>query len=187
MFKQKVIIIHSSAIVQKGLADVLLHTCNVSVSQFIDDYSAVKYAFHFKKCILFIDLELINNNINLFTELKHKGNSVYLIADNSVSIIPVLPYEDIIFIQDNLTAIQKKLNYFFPLFPQKAVEPDELTSREIEVLKLVTQGNSNKETAEYLSISIHTVISHRKNICRKLEIKTVSGLTLYALINNLIS
>lgn len=187
MVKQKVVIIHNSAIIQKGLADILLHTCNIPVSQIISDYSDVKSAFRLKKCILLIDSELVIHNLKQLTELKQKGNSVYLIADNSVSTIPEVPNEDIIFINDNLTAIQKKLNSFFPSLPQKTVEPDELTYRETEVLKLVAQGNSNKEIADYLSISIHTVISHRKNICRKLEIKTISGLTLYALINNLIN
>lgn len=187
MVKQKVVIIHSSAIIQKGLAELLLHTCNISVSQFITDYSAFTNTLPFKKCVLFIDQELINNTPDQVTELIRKENSVYVVADKPDSVIHSLPYKGIFFIHDNLTEIQKKLNGFFPSLPQKTVEPDELTNREIEVLKLVAQGNSNKEIADYLSISIHTVISHRKNICSKLEIKTISGLTLYASINNLIN
>jgi DNA-binding CsgD family transcriptional regulator len=62
-----------------------------------------------------------------------------------------------------------------------------LTSREIDVLKLVARGQLNKQIAERLSISMHTVISHRKNITRKLAIKTVSALTMYAVLNGLIS
>ncbi|MCX6120832.1 MAG: LuxR C-terminal-related transcriptional regulator [Ignavibacteriales bacterium] len=62
-----------------------------------------------------------------------------------------------------------------------------LSSREIEVLQLVACGFLNKEIADQLSISLHTVISHRKNITRKLQIKTVAGLTIYALLNGLIS
>ncbi|MFH1742376.1 MAG: LuxR C-terminal-related transcriptional regulator, partial [bacterium] len=62
-----------------------------------------------------------------------------------------------------------------------------LTSREIDVLKLVARGQSNKQIADRLSISMHTVISHRKNITRKLGVKTVSGLTMYAVLNGLIS
>jgi DNA-binding CsgD family transcriptional regulator len=64
---------------------------------------------------------------------------------------------------------------------------EELTNREIEVLKLVAQGFINKQIADVLCISTHTVISHRKNITRKLGISTVSGLTVYALINGLIN
>lgn len=56
----------------------------------------------------------------------------------------------------------------------------ELSVREIEVLALVTKGLINKEIADKLSISLTTVISHRKNITEKLGIKSVSGLTIYA-------
>jgi regulator of cell morphogenesis and NO signaling len=66
-------------------------------------------------------------------------------------------------------------------------ELDQLTSREVEVLQLVACGLLNKEIADTLSISLHTVISHRKNITKKLEIRTVAGLTIYALMNGLIS
>lgn len=62
-----------------------------------------------------------------------------------------------------------------------------LSSREIEVLKLVAMGHINKHIADVLSISLHTVISHRKNITGKLGIKTVSGLTMYAVLNGLVS
>jgi len=62
-----------------------------------------------------------------------------------------------------------------------------LTSRELEVLQLVASGFLNKQIADKLSISLHTVISHRKNITRKLQIKTIAGLTVYALLNGLIS
>jgi DNA-binding CsgD family transcriptional regulator len=64
---------------------------------------------------------------------------------------------------------------------------DGLTVRETEVLTLVAQGLLNKEIAEQLGISLHTVISHRKNIASKLGIKTVSGFTMYAAMNGLIS
>jgi regulator of cell morphogenesis and NO signaling len=62
-----------------------------------------------------------------------------------------------------------------------------LSQREREVLQLVACGFINKEIADKLYISLHTVISHRKNITRKLQIKTVAGLTIYALLNGLIS
>lgn len=61
-----------------------------------------------------------------------------------------------------------------------------LSDREIDVLREVVQGLSNKEIADKLFISIHTVISHRKNITRKLNIHTTAGLTIYAIVNNLI-
>ena len=63
----------------------------------------------------------------------------------------------------------------------------ELSSRETDVLQLVVKGITNKEIAERLNISLNTVLSHRKNITSKLGIKTVSGLTFYAIMNGVIS
>lgn len=62
----------------------------------------------------------------------------------------------------------------------------ELSAREIEVLTLITKGLINKEIADKLHISLTTVISHRKNITEKLGIKSVSGLTVYAVMNGYI-
>ena len=59
----------------------------------------------------------------------------------------------------------------------------ERSAREIEVLILITKGFINKEIAEKLNISLTTVISHRKNITEKLGIKSVPGLTIYAVMN----
>ena len=57
---------------------------------------------------------------------------------------------------------------------------NDLSMREIEVLSLVARGFINKEIADKLNISLATVITHRKNITEKLGIKSVSGLTIYA-------
>ena len=65
-------------------------------------------------------------------------------------------------------------------------EGEELSAREKEILVCVAKGMLNKEIADAENISIHTVITHRKNITRKTGIKTVAGLTVYALLNNLI-
>ena len=65
-------------------------------------------------------------------------------------------------------------------------EGEELSVREKEILVCVAKGMLNKEIADRLNLSIHTVITHRKNITRKTGIKTVAGLTVYALLNNLI-
>ena len=62
----------------------------------------------------------------------------------------------------------------------------DLSERERDVLVLVAKGMANKEIADRLNISIHTVMSHRKNITHKTGIKSVAGLTVYALLNNLL-
>jgi DNA-binding CsgD family transcriptional regulator len=67
----------------------------------------------------------------------------------------------------------------------KSVHGD-LTVREKDVLSLVARGHSNKEIADKLFISVHTVISHRKNVTEKLGIKSISGLTVYAMLNKII-
>ena len=59
----------------------------------------------------------------------------------------------------------------------------ELSAREIEVLVLITKGLIYKEIADKLNIGLTTVITHRKNITEKLGIKSVSGLTIYAVMN----
>ena len=69
---------------------------------------------------------------------------------------------------------------------ESATPGDKLSAREIEILSGVAQGLLNKEIASKLNISIHTVITHRKNIARKTGIKTIAGLTAYAILNNLI-
>ena len=64
--------------------------------------------------------------------------------------------------------------------PQKKVL---LSPREIEVLSLVVQGFINKEISDKLNISLTTVITHRKNITEKLGMRSVSALTIYAVMN----
>ena len=65
----------------------------------------------------------------------------------------------------------------------ESTDTHDLSAREIEVLVLITKGLINKEIADKLNISLTTVISHRKNITEKLGIKSVSGLTIYAVMN----
>ena len=58
-----------------------------------------------------------------------------------------------------------------------------LTDREIEVMSLIVQGYINKEIAERLNIGLATVITHRKNIMDKLGLRSVSALTIYAVMH----
>lgn len=63
---------------------------------------------------------------------------------------------------------------------------NDLTKREIDVLKLITKEKNSKSIAEALSISINTVETHRKNLIKKLNVKNVVGLALYAVKNNIV-
>jgi len=61
-----------------------------------------------------------------------------------------------------------------------------LSDREKDVIIGVVQGLQNKEIADKLNISVHTVITHRRNIARKLQIHSPAGLTIYAIVNGLV-
>ena len=64
--------------------------------------------------------------------------------------------------------------------------PDALSDREKDVIISLVQGMSNKEIADHLCISVNTVITHRRNIARKLQIHSPAGLTIYAIVNGLV-
>ncbi len=69
----------------------------------------------------------------------------------------------------------------------KSPEQEELSEREKEVVTCVVKGMTNKEVADKLFISLNTVLTHRKNIARKLQIRSVAGLTIYAIVNKLVN
>lgn len=183
---KKVIIIHSSAIVQQGLANVLRNYFKCAITMF-SDYSAYSKSDDAANPnnILFIDEALIDckkgNTITGDTHTRAifriKGSSSLKernedTAEITLNILPEDLYE--------------KVKHVFNFEEQLIDEHEGLSAREIDVLRLVAQGYSNKEIAEKLFISIHTVMSHRKNITEKLGIKSISGLTVYAIINNFI-
>lgn len=97
------------------------------------------------------------------------------------------PYDAVIGIYDTPTTVVRKLRSAVESQQDSPrAEGEELSSREKEILVSVAKGMLNKEIADQYNISIYTVITHRKNITRKTGIKTVAGLTVYALLNNLI-
>ncbi len=68
--------------------------------------------------------------------------------------------------------------------PQPRQEP--LSDREKEIIVCIVKGMSNKQIADALCISVHTVITHRRNIVAKLQIHSAAGLTIYAIVNKLV-
>lgn len=77
--------------------------------------------------------------------------------------------------------------------PQHSRMPDsdqariaELSNREKEVICLIAKGLTNKEIADKLYLSVHTVTTHRRNICNKLEIHSPAGITIFAIVNGLL-
>jgi len=137
---------------------------------FIDEQHYQKNKFFLEKFKDKVFLVIINNNkdINLDDE-----KIVYLdICSNKNLILKFF---------ENLTSRINSLNQ------SEEDENKELTSREKLILQMIAKGMTTKSIADNLGLSIQTVSTHRKNISQKLEIKTVSGLTLYAILNNLIT
>lgn len=78
------------------------------------------------------------------------------------------------------------LNITNMVFKDGAQNAETLSNREKDVIIALVQGMANKEIASHLNISINTVITHRRNIARKLQIHSPAGLTIYAIVNGLI-
>jgi len=90
-------------------------------------------------------------------------------------------------IQDNKFQLVEALQKIVGNRDQEIIGNEQLLSkRETEILRELALGLTNQEVADKLFLSVHTVMTHRKKITRKLGIKTVSGLTVYALMNNLV-
>lgn len=98
--------------------------------------------------------------------------------------------EDAIF-APAIELVEKKLDEkfeqnSFAASPAVDLSEDGLSEREIDVVKGVVLGLSNKEIAEKLYISTNTVITHRRNIAKKLDIHSAAGLTVYAIVHKLV-
>lgn len=81
----------------------------------------------------------------------------------------------------------EKFNVLESVLAIEEYEEDTLTPREKDVVVAVVKGLTNKEIAEEFYLSPHTIITHRRNIARKLNIHSASGLTIYAIMNKLVS
>lgn len=89
--------------------------------------------------------------------------------------------------KEPVATIIETLRHTIQRLEHNTSEGEQLSQREIEVLKLIVRGHINKEIAEELNISINTVLTHRKNISSKLGIRSVSGLSVYAMMNGYLS
>lgn len=184
------IIIEKSYLIRRSLSDFLLEKYkNIQLFDEIEDFDSLLSLIEKSSlsCI-FIDINTIE---------KYK-RYLHTIPENSI-IIPIFEsktehekysnFKSYISIFDEkkqiLETIQRAINYISTKIPAQH-QLNELSKREKIVLQLIAKGFSSKVIADKLGISIQTVSTHRKNISGKLNIKTLSGLTVYAIINNLI-
>ena len=97
-------------------------------------------------------------------------------------------FREVIELSDNKQKVANKIFNLINNSDDSSSQNDsvDLSNRETDVLVCVAKGMTNKDISDMLNISVHTVITHRKNIVKKTGIKSVSGLTVYALLNNLV-
>jgi DNA-binding NarL/FixJ family response regulator len=99
-------------------------------------------------------------------------------------------YDEQIALYDHADTIASKLDSLSGVDDDEAsapeAEPETLSQREKEIVVCVVKGLTNKAIADQLFLSIHTVITHRRNIARKLQIHSPAGLTIYAIVNKLV-
>lgn len=181
----KIIIVHPSDIILHGLSNILSETFSDEIILLKHPDELTDYP-HLSGLLIIIIYE---DYVNLF---KH-------IIDNSLATCTLKFIEfkqanniknsnTIIHLRENKSSVIDKVNQCITSF--KSVKHDkgnnELSPREIDVLKLLTKGYANKEIADKLFISTHTVISHRKNISEKTGIRSASGLTMFAVLKKII-
>ena len=186
----RVIICEASEIIAIGLAEIIDGMAQFDVVARLDSPEHLSEKITATDAnLLIIDPMLLGfHSKDFLSQLGKEHPNVVIIAlvstylDHSM----LTPFGGVIEINDPKAKIISKMNEFSQSEATKNTDDVELSKRETDVLIAVAKGMMNKEIADQMNISIHTVISHRKNITRKTGIKSVSGLTVYALLNNLI-
>lgn len=188
--RNRVIICEASEIIAIGLAEIIDGIAQFDVVSRIDNPEQLcEKAIALDANLLIINPMLLGfQNRDFLIQLGKELPSVTLVALVTASLdhSMLTPYHGVIGINDTRSKVISKMNEFARSETSKNLDDVELSKRETDVLVAVAKGMMNKEIADQMNISIHTVISHRKNITRKTGIKSVSGLTVYALLNNLI-
>ena len=191
--KKTVALITPSAMVSKGLEDILDESGEFKVEECFRDISRPVEA---RLGTLDPDVVIIDPSVLDFRSRKDGRSKLADICDSIVIALggPGLTdevlrqYDGSISIYDSREDILRKTRSSVEAKQSETSVSDsgDLSAREKEILVCVAKGMLNKEIADKLCLSIYTVITHRKNITRKTGIKTVAGLTVYALLNNLI-
>lgn len=184
----RILVAEPSYLVRKGLSSILNELKTVTKIDEIAGPDELKDALE----SLLPNLVLVNTTISCLPDidkiLKKHSSDVNLISIYNTP-LPDNGNESTLSVFDSKPILLTKLRNQVKRVQKTVIKQEnseDLSEREKDVLKKIALGKINKEIASELFISTHTVISHRKNITRKLGIKTVSGLTVYAILNQLI-
>lgn len=186
---KRILIVVPSAIAAKGLEQVFNDLGEFEVCAILRDLSGQELRS------MAPDVVVVDPGIFDYASRSSVKARVAEYSDAAVIAFSIAPldedqqrqYDGIIGLMDTPPAIIKKVRAALEdRTDAPRSEGEELSQREKEILICVAKGMLNKEIADLYNISIYTVITHRKNITRKTGIKTVAGLTVYALLNNLI-
>lgn len=196
MNRLKFIIAEESYIIRRGLSAVIEQFPVCKIKKEYTTAESLLQVHKDKPDVLLVSAALLQKAIEKIPDsqninaLQLTNHLLILAAGNPLGkSLQNIDYEEIIYLNESPKSISRKLQQFV-----SRIEPlhnntnsdSQLSKREETILKHIAQGLTNKEVAEKLFISTHTVMTHRKNITKKLGIKTVSGLTVYAIINQLI-
>jgi len=189
----KIVIIEPSMIISTGLRQWVERRKEFEVVAVLADcYHCLDRIGH-----LHPDIVVVNPSILELKRRQHpgevfeglKGTAFVALVYQYIDPEVLKTYHAVIDIADDGDRIAQKLFHSLDALASAGdqADKDELSEREKEILISVAKGKINKEIADEHHISVHTVITHRKNIIRKTGIKSVSGLTVYAILNNLIN
>lgn len=182
--KQRLLIIEPSEVIVEGLKAILDGQIRFKVLEPVMDVDRLEERLMASRP----DIVLINPTVVAdITKLPGRQEmAVVALVYQYVERDALKPFDAVVDIRDIRAQIIETLAQASPATENTATGNYELTKRETAVLVQLAQGKTNKEIADALNVSVHTVISHRKNITRKTGIKSVAGLTVYAMLNNLI-
>ncbi|MDR1552853.1 MAG: LuxR C-terminal-related transcriptional regulator [Prevotellaceae bacterium] len=186
----KIIVAESSVIVRTGIVAILqqLNINHSGISE-IEDAEQLRNMLGRQKYDILIINPLILGFFSLQQIKKESANNdmKYVALQNSLIDNCVLKnYDETISLYDSVEQIKEKINSLTTI-TESETNNESLTVREKEIIVCVIKGMTNKQIAEELCLSAHTVISHRRNITTKLQIHSTAGLTIFAIVNKLVT
>jgi DNA-binding NarL/FixJ family response regulator len=190
--KQIIAIVGPSLLIQYGLAEIIKeHLPGFLVCNFKDLQLLQNLPKHGDLAAVIIDASIADSNLKTINSLKKEfaGCSLILLQYQYISASLISQFDELITIEQSPVEIASIINKAMGKIKEMPheVKTDNLSERETDVLKLLVTGFSAKEIADRLNISVNTVISHRKNISIKTGIKSLAGLTIYAVANKIIT